>query len=694
MAGRRYTILGDGAAGMTAVETLRRLDPVASITVVSDDPHPTYFRAALTNYLLGELRDDQIWAAPPSFYEDSNADRVLARAVSVDTRAARVHLANGANVPYEALLVATGARARPATFDGADLAGVVALRTLGDARAILELVARGDAKRAVVVGGGPLGLELAHALRERGLAVTLLVRSGRLMPETLDATAADLLFARMRRGGIDVLTGDEIARAIPSRDRRVGEVLTCTGVTIAADLVAVAIGVVCNTEVLGGSGVELGPRGGVAVDDGMRSSVSGIWAAGDVAEHRGRLLQLWEPARRTAEIAAATMSGKEATYAPGAHYFATRLYDLDFAAIGSLEVAEGDTDLVDLPRSTGRIAYKRLVVREGKLRGVLLLGEREEGVRRRGRLYQRLVDSGLDVTTVVQSLLDPGFDLRGWMDTRTIVARPEASPPGRRPAEVRGTQRFAAATVAAGPLTSAIAPARGKPRSAKLSIGLRLAPEAPPRLDEGAALAHLEGLGKRFPLELSVVAIGRAGTIAIDDPLVSARHAEIAHHAGARWLRDAGSRNGTWVNGELVTVPRALHDGDAIRLGSTELVFRSGEASPRARPPRTLPDAASILVLEVRAGPGVGLRFALQRTYVAIGRDPTNEVRLDELSVSRRHAELVQRDGRWFVTDLQSSLGTKKNGNPLAPGKESLLEEGDLLAIGQVTLAFTRSRTA
>jgi NADPH-dependent 2,4-dienoyl-CoA reductase/sulfur reductase-like enzyme/pSer/pThr/pTyr-binding forkhead associated (FHA) protein len=693
MAGRRYTILGDGAAGMTAVETLRRLDPVAAITVVSDDPHPTYFRAALTNYLLGELRDDQIWAAPPSFYEDHSADRLLARAVSVDPRAARVHLANGAKIPYEALLIATGARARPAAFDGADLEGVVALRTLADARGMLEIVARGDAKRAVVVGGGPLGLEIAHALRERGLAVTLLVRSTRLMPEALDATAADLLLARMRRGGIDVRTGDEIARAIPRRDRRVGEVLTCTGVTIAADLVAVAIGVVCNTEVLGGSGVELGPRGGVVVDDGMRSSISGIWAAGDVAEHRGRLLQLWEPARRTAEVAATTMSGKAATYAPGAHYFATRLYDLDFAAIGSLDVTEGDIDLTDLPRSTGRIAYKRLVVRDGKLRGVLLLGEREEGVRRRGRLYQRLVDSGADVTGVVQSLLDPGFDLRGWMDTRTIVARPEPSPPGRRPAEVRGTQRFAAATVAAGTVASAIEPVRGKPKGAMLSIGLRLAPEAPPKLDEGAVSAALEGLGKRFPLDLQVASIGRAGSIAIDDPLVSARHAEIVHHRGLRWLRDAGSRNGTCVNGELVTVPRALRDGDVVVLGGTELVFRSGEASPPARAPRTLPDADSVLVLEVRAGPGVGLRFALQGSHVAIGRDPTNDVRLDELSVSRRHAELTLRDGRWRVTDLHSSLGTKKNGNPVAPGTESLLEEGDLLAIGQVTLAFTRSRT-
>jgi NADPH-dependent 2,4-dienoyl-CoA reductase/sulfur reductase-like enzyme len=134
MAGRRHVILGDGAAGMTAAQTLRRLDPAASITVIADDPHPTYFRAALTNYLLGELREDQIWAVPPSFYRDVGAERLFGRAVAVDTAAGCVRLASGAAVPYESLLVATGARARAAPFAGADLAGVVALRTLQDAR--------------------------------------------------------------------------------------------------------------------------------------------------------------------------------------------------------------------------------------------------------------------------------------------------------------------------------------------------------------------------------------------------------------------------------------------------------------------------------------------------------------------------------------------------------------------------------
>jgi NADPH-dependent 2,4-dienoyl-CoA reductase/sulfur reductase-like enzyme/pSer/pThr/pTyr-binding forkhead associated (FHA) protein len=701
MAGRRYTILGDGAAGMTAVETLRRVDPAASITVVSDDPHPTYYRAALTNYLLGELREDQIWAAPPSFYRDHAAERVFARAVRVSTEARTVELASGAPVPYEALLVATGARARPAAFEGASLAGVVSLRTLQDARAIMEHVLAGVA-HAVVAGGGPLGLEIAHALRERGAHVTLLVRGDRLMADALDATASDLLVARLRRGGIEVRTDDEVEAALPGAGGRLAAVRTRAGQTLAADMLAVATGVVCNTELLAGSGVALGPRGGIAVDDHMRSSAEGVYAAGDVAERGPRPLQLWEPARRCAEIAATNMAGGDATDAGGTHYFATRLYDLDFAAVGALLAGPDDVELVDLPRSTGTIAYRRLVLRGGRLRGALMIGERSEGVRRRGRLYQRLVDLGVDVGAVAGRLLDPAFDLRGFIETRAIVARPERAPEGRRPADVRGTQRFSAATaIAAQQATLAAAPlgvpldgGGTAPRGPMLSVGLHLPAAASPPLGRDAAPARLEGAGRSWSLDLEVVSIGRHGTVALDDPRVSSRHAEIVHHEGARYLRDAGSRNGTRVNGDLVTVPHALRDGDTLRVGDTDLVFHGGRPAAPRPAAQTAPDAPSMPALEIRVGPGVGLRFALTAAHVTLGRDPASVVRLDDLSVSRRHAVVEQHDRRWTVTDLHSSHGTTRNGERLAPGVASPLTPGDVLTLGEVWLVFTRDKAA
>ena len=122
MSRRRYLILGDGAAGTSAAEHVRRCDPEAQVAIYSDDPHPAYFRAALTNYLLGELTEAQLWAVPPNFYQEQQVYRVLAHIAGVDGHRKEVHLAGGGPpVPYDSLLVATGSRARPAPFPGAEL---------------------------------------------------------------------------------------------------------------------------------------------------------------------------------------------------------------------------------------------------------------------------------------------------------------------------------------------------------------------------------------------------------------------------------------------------------------------------------------------------------------------------------------------------------------------------------------------
>src|SRR4026209_1126451 len=120
MARKRYLVLGDGAAGMTAAQTLRYADRTAAIAVVSDDPNPAYFRAALTNYLLGELREEQIWAVPPWFYDEQSIHRALVRVGKGDPARSLVWLAQGGRpIAYDALVIASGSRARPPSFDGA-----------------------------------------------------------------------------------------------------------------------------------------------------------------------------------------------------------------------------------------------------------------------------------------------------------------------------------------------------------------------------------------------------------------------------------------------------------------------------------------------------------------------------------------------------------------------------------------------
>jgi len=223
-----------------------------------------------------------------------------------------------------------------------------------------------------------------------------------------------------------------------------------------------------------------------------------------------------------------------------------------------------------------------------------------------------------------------------------------------------------------------------------LTVGLRL-PAAPPLLAPAPAPSHLEGLGRRFPLDREVVSLGThpAANVVLADPSASPLHAQIALHEECFYLRDAGSRSGTWANGALVTVPHPLRDGDRLRLGATELVFRGpGAAIPAAPPKPSAPPGPP--VLEIRAGAGVGLRFALVGPHVTLGRDPTSTIRLDDLSVSRRHAALAELDGRWFITDLHSSRGTRKNGAPLVAGQDAPLDAGDTLTLGDIVLVYGR----
>ncbi|MGH7284267.1 MAG: NAD(P)/FAD-dependent oxidoreductase, partial [Polyangiaceae bacterium] len=343
MSGKRYVIIGDGAAGTTAAQALRLADASAAITIISDDPNAAYFRASLTNYLLGELREDQVWAVPPSFYGELRIQRLLARVAAVDVARKGVALTTGHFLPYDSLFIASGSRARPPPFDGGFLPGVMTMRTLQDVRTVMDLIRARNLKNAVVVGGGPLALEWAHGLSHRGVRVGMIIRERRFLPGTMDAVASDLLAARLRHGGVDVRMGDEIVQAVAGPDERVAGVILKSGQRLACELLAIAIGVICNTEFLKGSPIELAPNGGVLVNDEMRASVPDVFSAGDCAAVNGKLLQLWEPARVQGRIAAENARGGNAKWAPGAYYMATRLYDLDFAGAGEIDLEGADT---------------------------------------------------------------------------------------------------------------------------------------------------------------------------------------------------------------------------------------------------------------------------------------------------------------------------------------------------------------
>jgi nitrite reductase (NADH) large subunit len=730
MARKRYLIVGDGAAGLSAAQTLRRLDRSATIALLSEDPNPAYFRAALTNFLLGELREDQIWAVPPDFFQVYEVHRLLTRVVGVDpTKRLLWETASTAPVAYDELVIASGARPRPADFEGGRLNGVLTLRTVQDVRRVVDWLKLGGLRSAVVVGGGPLGLEWAHGLREHGVAVRIVERASRLMPRVLDQVASDLLAARLRHAGIEVWMGEEIAGAWAAPHGSVGGLSLRSGASLPCELIAVATGVVPNTEFLQNTGIALTAAGAVRVDRHMKSSAAGVWAAGDVAEVEGERLQLWEPAQLQGRVAARNIAGKPARYDPGAHYFATRLFDLDFACVGSIAADASTEEIVDFPRGTGSIAYRKLVLRDGKLAGALLLGERSARVRRTGRAYKRLVDAQIDVRPIRDRLLDRGFDFEGWLDTNRLLAPPPAlsAAPVASAARLRGTQLTrapvgakaagtaalpqgdlgAAALQAARRATAAIslsAPSGGTAivpaattaaRSTRmLSIGL-LAEAPATQLVTGKPLdAHLEGAFGRYEISRAVTSIGRSrdADIVLDDPHVASLHAQIQRYGDALFLRDLGSSTGTWVDGVAIYLPWRLGDGERIRVGGSELVFRSRVlAHVDQLFPTTL--AAALRPggrLHVQAGPEAG-RSVPVGDRMLIGSQH-NTCGLVFPALAPIALEIAVGERGFWARDVSGQNSIFRSGAPLGAAPVEL-SDGDLLLIGGgIMLRFEERR--
>ncbi len=708
MSQKRYIIIGDGAAGTTAAQSLRAADKGATIAILSDDPHAAYFRAALTNYLLGELREEQIWAVPPSFYDEHAVHRALVRVAKVDTQRSLLWLAQGGRpIGYDALVIASGSRARPPTFDGAWLPGIMTMRTLQDVHKVMDLIQLKGLRTAVIAGGGPLALEWAHGLSHRGVKVIMVVRDTRFLPGAIDGVASDLLLARLRAADVQVRMGDEIVAAMPGPQGRVGGVVLKSGERIACELVGVAIGVIVNSEFLEGSGVALAKNGGIEVDDQMRTSMPNIYAAGDCAAFKGKLLQLWEPARMQARIVASTIQGRAEKYAPGAHYMATRLYDLDCASIGDVAVTpQGAEEIVDFPQRTGRISYRKVCIKDNRLVGALMFGEREARVRRFGRALKRLIDVKADITKIRGELLDPAFDLTAWLHQNELTEKPKQVRPATMVSAAAGKMKGThAINLADLPPLPAIGVKKATPQedhgatiadggpgidpAAVGGIGAAFADAAPP------PRVTLEGPPGRIEVQPPSAIVGRdpASPIPLQDPLVSWRHAEITISGQHVYVRDLGSATGTWVNNSAVTVPKSVRDGDKIRIGSTELTVRvvSHDGARMSAAVASLQKAGTGEPkphLEVRTGRAMGLAFELVIDLITIGRDPASSIRLDDESIDWRHAWIRKTAQGWDLADAESNGITKRNGHVLVPNQWVPMVPGDLIEVGEVSMVY------
>ena len=400
-------IIGNGVAGVTAARVIRDRAPDAGVSIYTREPHHYYYRPRLPEVVAGELGITDILANSPEWYASRRIDVHLSTPVtSVDVAGRRVRLGNGATVPFDRLLVASGSDAFVPPVDGARTPGAFALRTADDAVAIHEWAGRSS--RAVVVGCGLLGLESARGLRAAGLEVTVLENSGRILPRQLDEKGGALLERFIAGLGIRIARNARTT-AIRGGDRVTGVALE-DGATLPADLVLFATGVRSASGFLTESGIRVDH--GVVVDCDMRASVPDVFAAGDVAEFNGRSWGIVPVALAQADAAGRSIGGdtgpKRCDVVPSATLKITGV-DVFSAGVqscpdtGCEEFVEEDPD--------GR-RYRKIVTREGRIIGAIVIGSRK-GVREIGAMIEKGTPVGRHAGSIAREDFDYAGALKG-----------------------------------------------------------------------------------------------------------------------------------------------------------------------------------------------------------------------------------------------------------------------------------------
>jgi nitrite reductase (NADH) large subunit len=369
-------VIGNGMAGMRTVEELLKHEAGKGfrITVFGAEPHPNYNRILLSSVLAGDKSVEDIVINSRAWYQENGIGLIAGDAVTaIDRGDKTVTAASGRVVHYDRLLIATGSKPLAPPIPGLGLAGVCAFRDIADVNKMLA--AAKTHKRAVVIGGGLLGLEAAWGLKQRGMSVALVHLMPTLMERQLDAAAGQLLQRDLDRRGIAFFT-DGQTEEITGTTHAEG-VQLADGRFIPADLVVLAIGIRPNIELA--KQARLDVNRGIVVSDDMRTSDPDIFSVGECVEHRGQTFGLVAPLWDQARVCAARLAGDaEALFQSRALATSLKITGIDVFSAGALMAADESDDEITL-RDDRSGLYKKIVLRDGKLVGAVLYGDVADG---------------------------------------------------------------------------------------------------------------------------------------------------------------------------------------------------------------------------------------------------------------------------------------------------------------------------
>jgi len=416
----QYVIVGSGIAGLAAAEALREHQPKAAITMVSEEAHNFYSRPGLAYLLRGDIPEKQLFIRSRDDLRGLNLNRIHAGVERLACDRRELILTGGRRLPYDRLLLATGALAVSPPFAKEPLAGMVKLDSLDDTRHIIKTARRGQT--AVVVGGGITALELVEGLAARRMRVHYFLRGDRYWSDILDETESRIVMERLQHEGVTIHANTQVKR-VHGNAGRLSAVETQAGEIVPCQVLASAIGVRPRVDLARSAGLKV--EKGIVVNEFMHTSQPGVYAAGDAAQVGAAPLDvLWPTALAQGRVAGANMAGEKRPYVRDVACNVTMLTGLKVTIIGTVgggskEGRGKDPDLVAIVRGDSeswRQASKawvltdandvnrvRLFVGERKIVGALVMGDQTWS-----RPLQRLIAAGVDITPIRPQLVGDG----------------------------------------------------------------------------------------------------------------------------------------------------------------------------------------------------------------------------------------------------------------------------------------------
>ena len=403
-------IIGNGITGVTCALAVRRLRPEAQITLVSSESAHHYSRTALMYVYMGHLRAQDIKPYGDWFWDENRLGLVHATATALNTAENLITLDNGTTLAYDQLLLATGSESRRYGWPGQHLAGVQGLYNLPD----LEAMTRDThgIQRAVVVGGGLIGVELAEMLHTRGIEPVVLVREARYWNAVLPPAEANLVDRQFQENHVPVRYSTELREILGDAQGRVRAVVTTAGDEITCQWVGLATGVTPNLALAKTSTIETAQ--GILVDEHLRTSVPNVYAAGDCAQHRQPaagevpIEQLWYTGRMQGETVAHTICGQPTAYRRGIWFNSAKFFNLEYQTYGQAPAEPAaDLDSFYWEHSSARAAL-RIYFR--KAAPHVVVGFNALGLRLRQAVCEQWIRQPAPVADVLASLGAANFD--------------------------------------------------------------------------------------------------------------------------------------------------------------------------------------------------------------------------------------------------------------------------------------------